>query len=335
MTKQILFVETGGTFACKTEADGVRELGGPSIFDFEAVQERAARCGLSFVPARPFTILSENMTIRRLEQWLVFLKETDLSGYDGVIVAHGTDTLAYTVNLSAFALGKIGVPLIFIAADHPLSQPRSKGVTNFLAALDLINAGQKGVFAVYRNEDGHILVHRGGRLRQMDDIYASFMSHLGIPFGEILDSAFIYNEHPLNLRYQRHAEPFAETALSRGILRIFPYPGLDYSRFVPDRLDAVLIETYHSATFCTAGEGESLNGLLGALDRQTPVFIVGGQSDGEPYRSQLLPGGNVIFVPDVAPEAFYVKMLLAFGANDRDEALGYLAKNVVGEKVSS
>lgn len=335
MAGHILLIETGGTFGCEAQGNGIRALGGNSILDFAAVRERIAKETWRFSVKRPFTILSENMTIGRLEQWLDFLKTTDFSPYDGVIVTHGTDTLAYTVNLTVFALGKIDIPFIFTAADRPLTHAESNGIVNFLAALDLMKAKENGVFAVYRNEDRRIYVHRGGRLRQMDDIHSCFMSHLGIPFGEIIDGRFVYFEHFLNLRRQPTAKPYPQTTLSRGILRIIPYPGLDYGIFDLTGICAVLVETYHSATYCTAGERESLNFLLARLDKETPVFIVGGQSGEERYQSDLALRPNIIFADDVAPEAQYVKMLLAFGSGNQKAALAYLKENISGEKVSS
>ena len=335
MAKHILFIETGGTFACETKGAGVRDLGDHSVFDFAVVRDRINGRGLTVSVKSPFRVLSENMTLQRLEAWLLFLKTLDLTLYDGVVIAHGTDTLAYTVNLTAFALGSLDLPLVFIAADRPLLQAGSNGTVNFLAALDFIETGATGVFALYRNEDGRILIHRGGRLRQMDDIQASFQSHRGVFFGELRDGSFLYHEHRLNLRFQKTAPSYDGVSLRRGILRIFPYPGLQYSAFELLGVTAVLLDTYHSATFCTAGDTENLNYLLTSLPRETPVFIVGGVGGAERYAAALKERENLFFVTDVAPEAFYMKALLSFGDRETAAATAYLLENSVGEKVSS
>ncbi len=335
MAKHILFIETGGTFACETKAAGVRDLGDHSVLDFAAVRSKVNGAGLKISVKRPFRVLSENMTLERLEEWLLFLKTVDFALYDGIVIAHGTDTLAYTVNLTAFALGKQDIPLVFIAADRPLLQEKSNGIVNFLAALDFMDAGETGVFALYRNEDHRILVHRGGRLRQMEDIYASFQSHRGVFFGELRQGRFLYHEHPLNLRFQKAALPYDGVSLRRGILRIFPYPGLQYSAFDLLGVTAVLLETYHSATFCTAGDTENLHCLLRSLPRDTPVFIVGGRSGEERYAAALPERENLYYVTDVASEAFYMKALLAFGDRETAAATAYLLENSIGEKVSS
>jgi L-asparaginase len=334
MAKHILFIETGGTFASETMANGFRDLGDHSVLDFAIVRDRVHEANLDITIKRPFRILSENMTLERLEEWLLFIKTTDFSPYDGIIVAHGTDTLAYTVNLTAFALGRTEIPFVFIAANRPLFHENSNGIVNFLAALDFIEVGEKGVFAVYRNEDGRILVHRGGRLRQMDDINSSFMSHRGVFFGEMHNGRFYYHDHPLNLRFQKEVPAYNGVSLRRGILRIFPYPGLNYSTFDLFGITAVFVETYHSATFCTAGDTENLNYLLARLPRHIPVFIVGGVSGEDRYAHQLKERENLYFPDDAAPEALYMKALLAFGNQEKEAATAYLLKNSIGEKVS-
>lgn len=335
MAKHILFIETGGTFASETKANGLRDLGDHSVLDFAVVRDRINEADLDVAVKQPFRILSENMTLERLEEWLLFLKTTDFSPYDGVIVAHGTDTLAYTVNLTAFALGRTEIPFVFTAADRPLPQENSNGIANFLAALDFIEAGEKGVFAVYRNEDQRMFVHRGGRLRQMDDVSASFLSHRNVYFGEMRNQRFYYHDHPLNLRFQKEAPVYDGVSLRRGILRIFPYPGLNYSVFDLFGVAAVVLDTYHSATFCTVGETESVNYLLARLPHYTPVFIAGGISGQERYAHGLKERENLYFVDDVAPEALYMKALLAFGNQAKEAATAYLLKNVIGEQISS
>ena len=334
MSKQILMIETGGTFATDLKENGLRGIGHGSVFDYEPVAEKVRREGFVFEKRRPFRILSENMTISRLEALAAEFRKVDFNAYDGVIVTHGTDTLAYSVNLAAFVLGKIDIPFVFVSADRPLADPRSNGLDNFLGALDLIAAEEKGVFAVYRNGDGRVFVHRGGRLCQMDHIHPGFFSVREVPYGEIVKNRFRRNEDPLNLAEQKDAPAFPGSRLSRGILQIHAYPGLDYSRFSLDGVEAILHETYHTGMFCAAGEKENLDALLAAAGEDIPVVVVGGAADEERYESDLKAMDRLIFIDDTAAEAVYVKMLLAFGNMERAAALSYVRGNILGETLS-
>ncbi|MBQ4092401.1 MAG: asparaginase, partial [Firmicutes bacterium] len=216
MGKHILMIETGGTFATDLKENGLRGIGNGSVFDYDIVAEKVKSEEFAFESLRPFRILSENMTISRLQSLLQVFKGVNLSAYDGVIVTHGTDTLAYSVNLAAFLLGKIDIPFVFVSADRPLADPLSNGLDNFLGALDLISSGEKGVFAVYRNGDGRVYVHRGGRLHQMDSLHPGFYSQSEVYFGEIVNGTFVYNDDPRNLREQPDSVGFDGKALSDG-----------------------------------------------------------------------------------------------------------------------
>lgn len=334
MSKRLLMLETGGTFATELNENGLRSIGRGSVFDDEVVAEKVRREGFVFENRRPFRILSENMTVSRLEALAEEFRRVELDAYDGVIVTHGTDTLAYSVNLAAFVLGEIDIPFVFVSADHPLADPRSNGIDNFLGALDLISAGEKGVFAVYRNGDGRSYVHRGGRLCQMDHIHPGFFSVNEVYYGEIVKNRFLLNDDPLNQTVGKEAVGFPGSHLSRGILQIHAYPGLDYSRFSLSGIEAILHETYHTGMFCAAGEKESLDWLLAVADEDIPVIVVGGTAAAERYESDLKGMHRLIFIDDTAIEAVYVKMLLAFGNMDKVSALRYVCGNVLGETLS-
>lgn len=332
MSKHILMVETGGTFATDLKENGLRGIGNGSVFDYEVVAKKVAELGFSFETLRPFRILSENMTVPRLQALAQVWKGINLSAYDGVIVTHGTDTLAYSVNLAAFLFGKVELPIVFVSADRPLADPRSNGLDNFIAALDLIRCGEKGVFAVYRNGDGIVYVHRGGRLHQMDSLHPGFYSQSGVYYGKMGSGNFIYNDDRRNLRELPDVKGFDGTQFCDGILRIDPYPGLDYRRFALDGVKAVLHFTYHTGMYCAEGEATGLDQLLQRAG-EIPVILVGGTAAEERYESALKGKDRLIILDDVAGEAVYGKLLLAFGNMEKAEALAYVCENILGEQL--
>ena len=60
-------------------------------------------------------ILSENMTLDTWNLIIKTLKSVDFSRYDGMIILHGTDTLAYTSSLMSILLGGIGIPVFMVS----------------------------------------------------------------------------------------------------------------------------------------------------------------------------------------------------------------------------
>lgn len=332
MSKHILMVETGGTFATDLKENGLRGIGDGSVFDYEIVAKKVAELNFSFESLRPFRILSENMTIPRLQSLMQVLKSINLSAYDAVIVTHGTDTLAYSVNLAAFVLGKVEIPVVFVSADRPLADPRSNGLDNFLGALDLIREGEKGVFAVYRNGDGKVYVHRGGRLHQMDSLHPGFYSQNEVYYGKIEEGRFAYHDDPRNQKEQPNYKGFDCDKLCDGILQIHAYPGLNYGRFSLDGVKAILHFTYHTGMYCADGDVSGLDYLLERCG-DIPVVVVGGTAAEERYESALEGADRLIFADDMAGEAVYIKMVLAFAAMEREDALAYVCENILGEKL--
>ncbi|MBQ4091943.1 MAG: hypothetical protein IJC82_01340, partial [Firmicutes bacterium] len=164
-------------------------------------------------------------------------------------------------------------------------------------------------------------------------LHPGFYSQSEVYFGEIVNGTFVYNDDPRNLREQPDSVGFDGKALSDGILQIHAYPGLDYSRFSLDGVDAVIHFTYHTGMYCADGDVSNLDHLLEkAGDR--PVVVVGGTAAEERYESALQGGEKITFIDDVAGEAVYIKMILAFANMEKADALAYIQKNILGEQLS-
>lgn len=116
-----------------------------------------------------FNILSENMTP---EHWGAIATEAFNSlkeGYDGVVIAHGTDTMHYTSAALSFAIENPCGPIILVGAQRSSDRPSSDAVTNLTAAVRVaVEKGVRGVFVSmhYGLDDDLIALHRGVRVRK-------------------------------------------------------------------------------------------------------------------------------------------------------------------------
>lgn len=79
---------------------------------------------------------SSNMT---MDDWIQIAKDikTHYQMYDGFIILHGTDTLAYTASALSFMLENIGKPVIVTGSQIPAFETRTDGRDNFIGALIL------------------------------------------------------------------------------------------------------------------------------------------------------------------------------------------------------
>lgn len=207
--KKILLIGTGGTIACVK--DKSIHLDAPF-----KITEHCRFDGVEFDCKSPFNILSENIDFSLWHGLIDFIKGQNLKEYSGVIILHGSDTLAYTGALLANIFYNENICLT--ASDKPVEDKTSNGIKNFTDAVDYILQGKKGVVISYE----------------------------GIKPADCTESAdgndkFIVAGKP---------QPKIESPVfsPKSILVIKPYPSINYDSFCLDNVDAVLHTMYHSAT---------------------------------------------------------------------------------------
>ena len=91
---KILTVFTGGTIG-STKSGGIISPDSKNSYKLLEMYSKKDK-KVEFTAVQPLNILSENMNGKFLTQLYKCISSYDLSRFDGVIVAHGTDTLQYT-----------------------------------------------------------------------------------------------------------------------------------------------------------------------------------------------------------------------------------------------
>ena len=98
-----------------------------------------------------FTIDSSNM---QMEEWKSIAscvyERRDL--FDGIVITHGTDTMAYTASALSFMLQNIPIPVVLTGSQLPLSHPLSDGQENMRLALAMAAGGYPGVFVAFNRK---------------------------------------------------------------------------------------------------------------------------------------------------------------------------------------
>ncbi|MEM2566548.1 MAG: asparaginase domain-containing protein, partial [Candidatus Nitrosocaldus sp.] len=90
---------------------------------------------------------SENLTPKHWSIIAEKVGEKMMQGYDGVVIAHGTDTMHYTSSALSFALQNLPVPVVLVGAQRSSDRPSSDAATNLIgASLFAANADASGVF---------------------------------------------------------------------------------------------------------------------------------------------------------------------------------------------
>ena len=344
--KKILVVYTGGTI-CSAPQDGQRKLhttlakrailanfsAGPSRYAGSADQlfedSRLCKCHQT---------LSENMTVAKLDRIVDHLKTFDLNDYAGVILLHGTDTLAYTAALLSFLYADTPVPILLVSGNRPPMDPESNANENFRVAVELILGKiPPNVYVPYQNSDGKIWLHLGSTVMQCanfseDFTNASANKMFAVDGDHICSDDLLQQCAPFSTVENASVRTVTEhfDHLRDDALLIYPYTGLRYSNILIDHAPAIVHGTYHSGTVCTErndpAAAYSSNSVLWLLkkcnEQNIPVFIAPCKMGAEQYSSVFDAAcfENAVLL-NMTTEAAYGKLLIGISCGLKGEPL--------------
>ena len=327
---KILVIPVGGTITTATTKEGtldVSESATSCIFEkYSSLSERQ----VEFTLTENLFILSENMTVEDYGRILsLYKKNIGRDAFDGVIILHGTDTLAFTASLFSFLIG-FDIPVFFVSANAPLHSPRSNGTDNLFYAVECIARGiTAGVFAVYKNiSDGRVYLHLASRLEQCRSYSEDFTSVGMTDITELSDETFkkINSLYP---REKRNSFFEGEVRLTASVLLITPFVGMNYDIDVSG-YSAILHSTYHSGT-------ANAEGVLSLSKKGVDLYLSPAKSEGEVYDSvRRLSSGKVNFLYGTTLETAWAKLLLAYSnLSDKEEIKSFLSTECNFERIKN
>ena len=123
-------------------------------------------------------VLSENMTVENWNVLIDYLRNKDTCGYSGIIITHGTDTLAYSASLISILLSDKDIPVFIVSSNMPLNMKEANGNANFRIAVESIGLKIAPlVYVPYRNSDGVMYLHNAAHLMQCVNYKDDFKSY--------------------------------------------------------------------------------------------------------------------------------------------------------------
>ena len=316
--KNILVVFTGGTIG-STACDGVintsQQAGFKLIQMFQSLPQTEQ---IQFDCIQPLQLLSENLHPKVWTILIAAIEQQNLDNYDGIIVSHGTDTLAFTAAALSFYFHSLNKPLLLVSSNYPLEHRDANGLQNFCCAVEFIRQQmQNGVFVPYTNPGQITQIHIGSRLASSLQLSGDFISVQSKSYLTFQNGVFSYVDKeikaPVTFSFSDLKADF-----SRRILLIKPYPGLDYSAFNLTGVDAVLHDLYHSGTACSVNDWGDHHNLLKFMQccqtENIRCYLAPALTSPDLYASscELLNQG-ITMLWNMSLEAAYVKLLLAYG----------------------
>jgi len=297
---KILVVFTGGTIG-STSNKGI--ISPNSESKRTLINSYNNTDGIIFEEAEPYFTLSENSTGENLTK-LISCVCDNIDAYDGIIIAHGTDTLQYSGCALSFAIGSDTVPVVLVSANYPLNDKRSNGNDNFKAAVDFIkNKSGKGVFICYKNSNDIIYIHRAARAmahyEYSDDLFSIKNQYYGI----MNNGRFIKND-----KYRAkndEIKPFGKINLSihSEIKTIYSAVGENFEHGCNN---IYLIKAYHSGTLPTADKS-----FLDFSKSDNQIFISGFDKSSVYESAVMYNDSGLNLLPVSTFISSYIKLWLA------------------------
>lgn len=146
--KKILILTTGGTIVSKEGENGLQpQLDGQELLGY-----------ISSMTSKYDVTCKEIMNLDssniQAEEWkkIAHAIYDNIDAYDGIIVTHGTDTMAYTASILSFMLQNLSKPVVFTGSQMPISNMLTDGKINLYTAFAAIDCNIQGISIAFNRK---------------------------------------------------------------------------------------------------------------------------------------------------------------------------------------
>ncbi len=231
--KNLLLITTGGTIASAKTEDGLApQLSAQQLFSY--IPEYKSICNISFLEL--FNMDSTNI---QPHHWVEMARaiEENYDKYDGFIICHGTDTLAYTAAALSYLIQNSSKPIVLTGAQKSIKEENTDARTNLLGALRYACFGSSEIVIVF---GGHVIAGTRAR-KQRTKSYDAFTS-INFP-----DLANVVDERIIRyIPFASHGEVKFYSTLNSRVFLLKLTPGMPKEVFgaMAEHFDGLVVESY-------------------------------------------------------------------------------------------
>lgn len=311
--KKVLMLGTGGTIASEVTPSGLA----PALTSAEllrCVPEISSLCSVTCEEL--FSIDSTNVTPAH---WLTIARaiRAHYEEYDGFVIAHGTDTMAYTAAALSYLIQYSPKPIILTGAQKPIVFENTDSKTNLADAFRCAVSDLRGVMIVF---NGRVIL--GTRARKTRTVSLQAFSSINYPELAVLQNGFLMEY----IRPSALPAPVFYDKLGERVALMKMIPGADCGMlsYLLEHNDAVIIESFGVGGVPEAGGFyESIREGLAA--GKTVVLTTQVQNEGSDLTVYLVghrlkDSLGVLEAYDMTTEAVYAKLMWILArTRDREE----------------
>jgi L-asparaginase len=334
--KKVLILHTGGTIGMTQSKTGDKALRPNELQThfLELVPELKQLAHIKTLVQN--NIDSSNVNPTHWVEWLKVLKE-NYSAFDGFVITHGTDTMAYTGAALSFATRRLTKPIVLTGSQRPLSHIRSDARENLINAVEMACHGPKEVSICFGNE--LLRANRTSKFSATD--YVAFES---FNFSKL---------SKIGVRIERQWTQFSKKEMVKKgkplwlsnfdqrvfCFKIFPgiSPNLLSATIENENCKGLVLEAYGIGNM-PMGDNSLIDIVARGVKLNKPVVIVSqcphGQVDLVLYENGTrLKKAGALSAGDMTLEASIVKLMHGLGLGLKGKNLqNYFLKNICGER---
>lgn len=307
--KKVLMIATGGTIASKPGSNGLSPaIGSDELLGF--VPELADICSIDTLP-----LYSLDSTNIGPEQWcgMVNAIHANYGEYDGFVITHGTDTMAYTAAALSYMIQNPDKPIVLTGSQKSIYNRDTDARNNMLRAF--LYASSEYAWGVQLVFDNQVIL--GTRARKVRSRSFNAFSSINYPETAVFrDQALIpFLSKPISC-YPVRFDTRLDTKIF--VLRLLPGMNGDIFEYLIPNYHGLIIEGFGMGGLPTLD-----NSLLSGLERWSKaggitVFSTQVQNEGSDLSiyevgrlAKNLPG--VLEARDMTPEAVVTKLMWVLG----------------------
>ncbi len=333
MTKKIYIAYTGGTIGCIQTPKG-QSPASRGDFSILLADLNKQHKNLPEYDIHEFKelIVSPNATQETWKQIAADIADK-YHKYDGFVVLHGTDTMAYSASALSYMLSNLNKPVIFTGAQVPLSQPNNDAENNFVNALNAASSNKLSEVCIcFANR-----IIRGNRAIKIhaNDFFAFNSPNLDL-LATISNDRVIHYSAPIA---DKPVMPFELLDIEQNdtiLLKLFPGISADFiARVLTPAPKGVILECYGAGN---PPSDEGIMALIKSASDQGTVFVditqcyAGGVAIEKYATGSALSKAGAISGGDMTTEAAFSKLSFLIGRGLNPKMVRHLmTQNLAGE----
>ena len=316
--KQILLIATGGTIASiKTPVGLTPQITGEELLSY--IPEATDLCGIETVQL--FSLDSTNV---QWKHWILLTEviRDNYDKYDGFVICHGTDTMAYTAAALSYLIRQSQKPIVITGAQRPINLPDTDARTNLLDSIRFAKDDRAhDVNIVF----GGLVIAGTRAKKERTKSYNAFSSINFPPIAVIQDERIIF--YIDDKRPDTGDVSFSDRVGEKVFLyRLIPGSDGRILDILMDQYDALVIESFGVGGIPDYGDG-SFNEAIRKWTEAGKIIVMATQVPNEGSDMSVYEVGNMLKntygIPesyDMTLEAAIAKTLWILGkTKDRQE----------------